>query len=313
LNDDGSFAWAKGSKDASAPKTLAGKLSQEQMKALVEKIQAAREDTSPKDADYIAFEFINSDGQFERKDYSTPGDEPAASLLAMVDELARKNGEATRRLASMTYTLGHGREMLRSFSLNEDGGFAWVMAGRLSPQTLAGKLGEEDVKSLIKKIQSAQRSAGAGPVHFEFVNADGKLEQKDYSTPSAEPAAALVATIDELAHRNGKPQAATQPATSPATNVAGTNPATSPAEVSQDDALKIAEETLRKRGTDPSAMAYYGTSSFTDPNGKKFCRVSWGPKQPPQVEGRPRARITGGQVIVLVSVDTGETKIIFGR
>lgn len=310
LNDDGGFVWAKGSKDKSAPQTLAGKLSGEQVKALTEKIQAAQELACPREVDYVGFEFVNAAGRLERKPYPNAGEGPAASLLAMIDELAQKNAtpQASKRLVSVTYVTGWNRELLRSFSLNEDGSFTWVTSGRLAPQTLVGKLGEEDAKSLIEKIRSAaQRPAAVGAVHFEFIDSDGKLEQKDYSADPSQPAAALVAAIDGLAQKNGKPEAATRPTTG-----ASTSPTTSPAEISQDDALKIAEETLRKRGTDTSAMAYHGASLFTDRDGKKYWRVSWGPKQPPQVEGQPRAMIMGGQVNVLVSVDTGETKMLLG-
>jgi hypothetical protein len=129
--------------------------------------------------------------------------------------------------------------------------------------------------------------------------------------PGAQPAASLLALIDELAQKNGKPQGTTMPATNPAAGAA-TNPTSKPSEISQDDARKIAEETLIRRKTDPSALSYNGTTLFTDADGKKFWRVSYGPKQPPQVEGQPRAMISGGQVMVLVAVDTGETKMLFG-
>jgi hypothetical protein len=227
---------------------------------------------------------------------------------------------AAKPLVTMTRTAGWGNGVLRSFVLNDDGSFTWTKGGKkeLAPQTLVGKLSPEEIKSLTETLWAAGQGPAAedkGYVEIEFVNADGKREKKDYSMPNAQPAASLLAMIDELAQKNGKAQAATSPATGPATNpaaVAATGPATQPAQISKDDAFKIAEETLKKRGTDPSAMAYHGTSLFTDRDGKQYWRVGWGPKQPPQVPGQPRAMIMGGQVNVLVSVETGETKMLLG-
>lgn len=244
--------------------------------------------------------------------------DPGTKLLRVSDTPTATTSATP--LVSMRHTAGWGNGVVRSFTLNGDGSFTWIKGGKRekSPLTLGGKLSQEDVKSLIEKLQAAGEGPGAedaGYVAIEFINSDGKLKKKGYSMPGTQPAAALLALIDELAQKNGKAQATLcdfpDTSTAPAAG-ATTGPATKPAEISQDDARKIAEETLIKRKTDPSALSYNGTTLFTDADGKKFWRVSYGPKQPPQVEGRPRAMINGGQVIVLVAVDTGETKMLLG-
>jgi hypothetical protein len=141
-----------------------------------------------------------------------PADKPASAPVTQASQPAKL-------LVSMTYTASWGGGVLRSFTLNEDGNFTWARGGAvMSPLTLVGKLSQEDVKSLVGKIQAAGKGPAAndtGYMVIQFVNPDGKLEQKHYFKPMDEPAASLLALIDELAQKNGKADAATKPATNP--------------------------------------------------------------------------------------------------
>jgi hypothetical protein len=195
------------------------------------------------------------------------------------------------------------------------------------PDTLVGKATKDEVKSLAKSVHDAFEAenvrlagsaAGPGPAKtgtaadFEFVDDENKLEHKLFSDPSVAPASSVLAAVDKLvADKGNAPEETASPASAPATQTS--QPASKPAEISQENARKIAEDLMTKRKMDPSAFEYHGTSLYTDADGKKFWRVSWGPKQPPHVAGQPRVMISGGQVIVLVAVDTGDTKMLFGR
>lgn len=232
------------------PDTLVGKATKDEVKSLAKSVHDAFEAENVRLAGSAAgpgpaktgtaadFEFVDDENKLEHKLFSDPGVAPASSIIAAVDKLVADKGKAPEEtaspasapatqashpaqlLVSMTYTGSWGAGVLRSFMLHEDGSFTWVKGGKgeTSPQTLVGKLGAADVKSLVGKIQAA----GKGPVAndtgymvIQFVNSDGKLEKKNYFKPSDEPAASLLALIDELAQKNGKSDAATKPATNP--------------------------------------------------------------------------------------------------
>jgi hypothetical protein len=119
----------------------------------------------------------------------------------------------TARRIQMTYTGGWGTGVLRQFKVDDDGTYTWLKgkgARHVKAQTfdkLTGKLDQKQFNDLLASLSAARGGPGsedAGYVEFEFTDADGNTQKREYSSPSAEPAVSLMAEIDALAAKAAK-------------------------------------------------------------------------------------------------------------
>jgi hypothetical protein len=128
--------------------------------------------------------------------------------------------------ATVTMTQNSGyttadKARVKKFVATADGEFVWTVTTRANnPMTVeraAGRLTKDALAGLIAKLSAAgkgEAAEDAGYVTFEFRDADGKLQTREYSMPNAPPCAGLLSEVARLVKDNAVKDAASKPATS---------------------------------------------------------------------------------------------------
>jgi hypothetical protein len=72
---------------------LSGKLPPDDLKALIKSLEDAGKGGAAEDAGYVSFEFVDSAGKVQSKEYSMPRAAPAKDILATISDLVAKHGK----------------------------------------------------------------------------------------------------------------------------------------------------------------------------------------------------------------------------
>ncbi len=75
-----------------------GKLTAEQVTALVKQVAAAKEGEKAEDAGTVVFKWRDKEGKEQERLYSMPGAEPAKGLMEMVQKMVKENAKEKERL-----------------------------------------------------------------------------------------------------------------------------------------------------------------------------------------------------------------------
>lgn len=141
------------------------------------------------------------------------------NIAAVAKEVAAQGAAVSAaRILWMKKSGSWGRGLITEFTLDSDGNFVskeYAKGGAVTSH-LVGKLPADEIKTLMDSIRGADKGPGAedaGFVGFQFTDAKGKLDSKDYSMPSAAPCSNLVNAVQFVVQKYGKkPEPASKPA-----------------------------------------------------------------------------------------------------